>query len=102
MTETAAEYSCNALPAENAGTELKACAYCLTPFSPRRSWARFCSTACRNEAAAKQLQTGMRGVVSSVRCLRRGGVSVTLRFTAIERERVLRLEPGDIFTGDKV
>jgi hypothetical protein len=84
-----------------ASAATRQCEYCADPFTPRRSWARYCSTACRNEAAAKKLQTGMRGIVSSVRCLRRGGVSVTLRFTAIERERVLRLSPGDQFVGDK-
>lgn len=38
----------------------------------------------------------MRGVVSSVRMLKRGGVSVTLRFAMDERDRAAQLEPGKI------
>lgn len=76
------------------------CAYCLAPFTPRRKWAKYCGTACRNEANARKVSTGVQGVVSSVRCLRRGGVSVTLRFTAIERDRALKLEPGKVVAVD--
>jgi hypothetical protein len=38
----------------------------------------------------------MIGKVSSVRMLRRGGVSVTIRFDLTERDRVAQLEPGRV------
>lgn len=92
MSEPAANYEAGPAPAP--GTI--PCGYCLTPFKPTKSWQIFCSSACRTEGNARRAAEGIRGTVSSVRALRRGGVSVTLRFTAIERDRVLKLEPGKL------
>jgi hypothetical protein len=75
------------------------CDYCLQPFAPQgrqRKRQRFCSVPCRNEYHAQRIGQGMRGVVSSVRIMRRGSVSVVLRFGLDERERALKLEPGKV------
>lgn len=92
----AAEMHCDAAPADNAEIGCKSCGYCFKAFTPRRHWAKWCSSACRNEANARKASTGMRGIVSSVRIMRRGSVSVVLRFGLEERERVLKLEPGKV------
>lgn len=101
MTETAVQMHCEHSPGEPTGDGHRPCGYCLAPFLPRRPWAKFCSTACRNEANARKIGNGIRGVVSSVRVMKRGSVSVVLRFGLEERERVLKLAPGDIFEGEK-
>jgi hypothetical protein len=87
---------CEHSPETSRPTVIRACGYCFKSFLPRRPWAKYCSTACRNEAAAKKATTGMRGVVSRVSTMKRGGVSVVLRFGLEERDRVLKLEPGKV------
>lgn len=103
MTETA-----TAIPmhcdASGADAATRPCDYCLSPFAPQgrqRTRQRFCSPACRTQYHAERIGQGIRGVVSSVRIMRRGSVSVVLRFGLEERERVLKLAPGDIFEGEK-
>lgn len=95
MTESA-EMHCEPVRVAAEPDTSVACAYCLTPFLPRRSWAKFCSTACRNEANLRKVDQGMRGVVSRVSTMKRGGVSVVLRFGLEERDRILKLEPGKV------
>lgn len=90
MTQAAANYVVDAVP--QAGSI--PCGYCLAPFTPKKSWQLYCSAACRTEHNVKKAAEGLRAKVSSVRCLRRGGVSVTIQFSAIERDRALKLEPG--------
>jgi hypothetical protein len=98
MREISSSMHCEAAPAVACVAPepdtSRECAWCLTRFLPKRSWARFCSTPCRNEAAAKKAASGMRGIVSTVRIMRRGSISVTLRFGLDERDRALKLEPG--------
>lgn len=98
MTETA-----TALPmhcdATSADVATRPCDYCLQPFAPQgrqRRRMRFCSSTCRTEFHAQRIGHGIRGVVSSVRIMRRGSVSVVLRFGLDERDRALKLEPGKV------
>lgn len=99
MTETAADTApmhCEHPRADAEADSSRQCGYCLTPFLPRRTWQLYCSTACRNEANARKVTNGIRGVVSSVRTMKRGTVSVVLRFGLEERDRILKLEPGKV------
>lgn len=68
---------------------------CQKPFTPIKPWQRYCSRACRS-AAHNACDGGMRGMVSSVRVMRRGQVSVVLRFSLDERDRALQIEPGHV------
>lgn len=67
---------------------------CAKPFKKRKRWQRFHSPECRHAFHASQGDGAMRGVVKSVRVLKRGEVSVILRFGIEAREDVLKLEPG--------
>ncbi len=71
-----------------------ACGYCLTPFTPRKAWQKFCSTACRTEDNARRAADGMRGRVASIRPMKGGRVSMVVHFAADAREQALKLEPG--------
>lgn len=66
---------------------------CQKEFTPSRPHQRYCSSSCRmnNHAAS---DGGLRGVASSVRKLRRGGVSVVIRFDAISSHNALQIEIG--------
>lgn len=74
------------------------CAYplCRVRFAPRKPWQRFHSTECRHAFHRTQTDGGLRGTVKSVRLLKRGEVSITLRFGIEEREEALRMEPGKL------
>lgn len=69
---------------------------CGVRFVQRKSWQRFATAKCRADWNAKRAESAPRGVVSSVRMLRRGGVSITMRFSLEERDRVSKLEPGKV------
>ena len=71
------------------------CSQCQTPFKPTRPHQVFCSKQCRSDHH-NAFDGGLRGVVSSVRVMRRGSVSVVLRFGIEDRERALKLEPGKL------
>lgn len=78
---------------------LVSCAYCFRAFVPsgrQRKRQRFCQQVCRTEYHAARIGQGIRGVVSSVRIMKRGSVSVVLRFGLDERDRALKLEPGKV------
>lgn len=86
----------SAMHANPSSGEIVCACGCGRGFTPRKPWQRFYSTKCRNDWNAKARESGLRGVVSSVRMLRRGGVSITLRFTATERDRASQFEPGKV------
>ena len=71
------------------------CTHCQKPFTPMKRWARFCSKPCR-VAFHNACDGGLRGLVSSVRVMRRGQVSVVIRFALDDRDRALQFEPGHI------
>jgi hypothetical protein len=77
------------------------CPQCHCLFLPKRSHQRFCSTKCRAQfhtAKANRPSPGPRAVVSSVRVMRRGTVSVVVvvRFQLDERDAALKLQPGQL------
>lgn len=63
------------------------CAGCAGAFTPRRPWQRFCSAECRT---SYHHELGHRGMVKSVRRLKRGW-SVVLHTDDAEA-----LQPGDV------
>jgi hypothetical protein len=77
------------------GTDGQPCAHCGSPFVPRKRWAKFCSPKCRTDHHAAS-DGGLRAVVSKVSVMRRGTVSVVLRFGIDERDRAAALTPGDV------
>jgi hypothetical protein len=103
MTETAATLPMHCDAPSAADADAKVCDYCLAPFAAtgrQRKRQRFCSSTCRTEFHAQRIGQGIRGVVSSVRIMRRGSVSVVLRFGLDERDRALKLEPGKVVAVD--
>ena len=73
------------------------CAFCSFPFKPARRCEgrqKFGSEACRNAYHAARAGHGMRARISSVRLLKRGETSITLRVPSVERERAVQFEPG--------
>lgn len=68
------------------------CCYCCTPFTPRRSWALFCSDKCRNDF---DTDIGMTGKVARVSRRAKGGISVTIHFHGAAAERAINLAIGD-------
>lgn len=72
-----------------------ACRRCGAEFVPHKPWATFCSKSCRNAWHAAD-DGGLRGVVSSVRVMRRGVVSVVVRFGIEDRDRAVALDPGAV------
>jgi hypothetical protein len=65
-----------------------ACAYCHGLFQPRRRWATFCSTKCRNGYEA---DVGAVGRVASVRRLKGTRASVVVHLEGPAAERALQL-----------
>jgi hypothetical protein len=71
------------------------CPECQRDFTPKRPHQRFCSNACRvNNYAGSD--GGLRGAVTSVRKMKRGVVSVVVRFSPLEANNALKLTPGDL------
>lgn len=81
------------MPVNQPGNAL--CACCGRSFNARRAWHRFCSRTCRMANHEAKGDT-LRAVVSSVRIMRRGAVSVVIRFGLEDRDRALKLEPGKV------
>lgn len=69
------------------------CAHCQNEFTQGRAHQRFCSPRCR---VKNHGDGGLRGVVSRVSKTKRGGVSVVIRFSAIEADNALSLDPGTL------
>jgi hypothetical protein len=69
---------------------------CRAPFKPRKPWQRYCCDAHRREANRLRGDGALRGVISTMRVLRSGEVSITLRFGLEEREGALQLAPGNV------
>lgn len=69
------------------------CPQCQKDFHPTRGHQRFCSPRCR---VKNHGDGGLRGIASSVRKLRRGGVSVVVRFDPISADNALQIEPGQL------
>jgi hypothetical protein len=67
------------------------CPSCGNPFTPRRSWAVFCSSACRT---TYDQEHGTEARVAAVRKLKTG-VSVVLRLQGPAAERALNLGIGE-------
>jgi hypothetical protein len=72
----------------------RVCRHCSAPFKPRKPWQIFCQKPCRNAYHESQGDGGMRAKVSGARLLKGGGVSVTLRFAAADKDAAMLLEPG--------
>jgi len=71
------------------------CLQCQQPFTQRRSHQKFCGKACRLENhAAHKPEYGTAAKVKAVRILRSGKVSIVVHVPLDERERALRLTPG--------
>jgi hypothetical protein len=71
------------------------CPECQKDFTPKRPHQRFCSNTCRvNNFAGSD--GGLRGAVSRVSVLKEGAVSVVVRFTPLDRERAMKLTPGEL------
>lgn len=64
-------------------------------FHPVKPWQKFCSPRCRTQAYVGG-DGAMRGVVSKVSVMRRGVVSVVVRFDLEDRDRAQGLTPGDV------
>lgn len=69
-----------------------ACAYCRTPFQPRRGWSAFCSPECRK---GFDTEIGATGRVAAVRRIK-AGASVTIHLEGPAAERALNLQLGEL------
>lgn len=92
MTETAPIYAPDARAQEK--TLVCALSSCATPFTPRKPWQKFHTDECRREFHRTQGRPPMRGVISKVSILKRGEVSIMLRFGIDEQDRARQLTPG--------
>lgn len=73
------------------------CRHCERDFSPRRPDQVYCGSKCRQAFnAARRGDGALRAAVSSVRVLRRGDVSVVIRFRPIDRDNALQIAPGQL------
>jgi hypothetical protein len=66
------------------------CPQCSKEFEPVRHQ-RFCSPRCKVKSHG---DGGLRGIVSSVRKMKRGSVSVVIRFDPLSAHNALQIEPG--------
>lgn len=83
------------MTADASGAAERRCRHCGGTFTARKGWQLYCSPRCRSQHHG--LGDGaLRGVVSKVSVMRRGVVSVVLRFDLTERERAQALTPGDV------
>lgn len=89
-----------AIPAPDASaqptSEYLVCALpsCGVTFRPVKPWHKFHSDKCRREFHRAQGRPPMRGVISKVSILKRGEVSIMLRFGIDEQDRARQLTPG--------
>lgn len=72
------------------------CPQCSKEFTPGRPHQKFCSTTCRSRHHLAGTDGGLRGVVSSVRKMRGGVVSVVLRFSPVEAHDALNVDVGTV------
>ena len=79
----------NAEASQMHSAPLTLCACCGAGFHPKRPWAAFCSTKCRNEFDRER---GTEARVRRVSKLKRGQVSVTLHLTGPAADRALNLD----------
>lgn len=72
------------------------CLQCHNDFTQHRPHQKYCSKACRlAHHEAHPLSDGSRATVKTVRVLKSGRVSAVMHFAIDERERALRLTPGE-------
>jgi len=73
------------------------CPHCKAEFEPKRADQVYCGKRCRLTHNEERRGDGaLRGAVSSVRVLRRGNVSVVLRFLPVDRDNASQLTPGTL------
>jgi len=77
---------------DGAQAELCICPYCGTLFTPKRKWAAFCSTRCRNGYA---VDFGATGTIASVRRIK-SGASIVVHLHGPAAERALKHELRDV------
>lgn len=72
------------------------CAHCGTPFEPRRSHQKFCAETCRHAFHREHpIVEGVQATVAALRVLKSGKVAATLHFDPVERDRAMRMTPGE-------
>jgi hypothetical protein len=79
----------------DSSSETRVC-QCGVAFTARKPWQRFHSLACKRTFHATRNEHGLRGKVNSVSILKRGVVSVVLRFDLEDRDRAQQLTPGTV------
>lgn len=94
--ETATENACAASPAVESADDSRTCAYCRTRFLPRRSWQTYCSPACRTEANARGVESGIEARVARYSVLKSGEVSLVVRMPPEHRHAFETLAPGSV------
>lgn len=77
---------------DGTAVEKRPCAYCRSPFVPKRQWEAFCSAKCRN---GYNTDVGTEGTIASVRRINRGA-SIVIHLTGPAAERAMRLELRDV------
>lgn len=76
---------------------MNTCPHCSDPFEPKRADQVYCRPKCRQAHYQVLLgDGGRRAKVSSVRKMARGGVSIVLRFNALDAHNALRLNVGEV------
>ena len=76
-------------------TDPRPCLQCSNDFTPRRTHQKFCGKACRvAHHETHQSTNGTAATVKSLRVLKSGKVAAVMHFALDERERALRLTPG--------
>lgn len=85
-------------PAPSAQPEsaFSVCPYCEGKFRPVVARQRFCTEPHRRAFHSKKGDGGIRGVVSTRRILKRGEISITLRFGIESRDRALKLSDAGV------
>jgi hypothetical protein len=86
-------------PRHDGGAGDPLCAQCGDPFKPaprHEGRQKFGDVACRNAWHEARRGHGIACRVSSVRALKGGRISITVRVDAEERDRAVQLEPGKL------
>ena len=76
--------------------DLIRCDGCMQLFRPARSWQRFHSDDCRRTFHRLKGRKGLTATVSKVSVLKRGEVSVVLRFATDQQAQARQLTPGQV------
>ncbi len=77
-------------------SDLIRCDGCMQLFRPVRSWQRFHSDDCRRTFHRLKGRTPFTATVAKVSILKRGEVSVVLRFPAEQQANARQLTPGQV------